>query len=277
MSAPKLSVTKNYRLFTRAAGNRPLDLARHKKLHLSMKRYGFLPCFPLGCFYDSERGLIVKDGQHRLAKAEELGLPVYYVVIDVDFDVAEVNDTPKNWTIRDYAETHAASGIEVYREGLDFAEIHGLPVGTAFGLLAGTTTFNNVVEEYKAGVFKVRDRAWADKVGSLYSRIVNICGDVKGASFLGACMAVCRVDEFDPGRFVANALRCREKLVSYSTREAFLEMSEVIYNFGRTKLIPLKTLAAQAMRDRNAISIATKAREEKSTSGRKSPVAAITE
>jgi len=117
---PKINVTKNYRMFGRSADNREVDLKKHRRLYESMRRYGFLPCYPIICPRDANKHLYVKEGQHRLAIAEELGLPVYWVETDVDFDVAVVNCTQKVWTPIDYAKKHAADNPD-YREGLDFS------------------------------------------------------------------------------------------------------------------------------------------------------------
>lgn len=249
---PKLNATKNYRLFERSADNRPMDMTAHRKLRRSMKKYGFLPCFPLGVVRGKNDVLIVKDGQHRLAFAEELGLPVWYVLVDTDFDIAEINDTPKTWKTKDYAEMHAANGKTQYKEGIDFAEIYGLTIGNAFSLLAGTIHFTNVSDQFKAGTFVIKDREWAERVASVYSRICAMSKDVRNSHFLSACMAACRVEDFSAPRLVKNSQRCRDKLISYSTREAYLDMIEEIYNFGHKNLMAIKLPAIQTMRERSA-------------------------
>jgi hypothetical protein len=247
----KIMSTKNYRLFGRSGDNRDLDLKKHRSLYESMKKYGFLSSFPIVCVRDATKHLVVKDGQHRLAFAEELGLPVWYVVADTDFDVAEINSTPKTWTLYDYARKFAANGLTAYHDGLEFVEIHRLPIGTAFALLAGNTCFTNVRNEFVSGAFVIKDRQWADDVASLYSKMVHTSSNVKSVRFMEACMAVCRVSDFDHDRMVRGAVRCRDKLVSYSTRDAYLDMLEEIYNYGRKQLVSLKLPAIQAMRDRN--------------------------
>src|SRR5262245_51957840 len=103
-----------------------------------MKKYGFLEVFPIVVYRNGSDHFVVKDGQHRLAVAESLGLTVYYVEDDTDFDVAKVNEATKIWVLRDYAQKFAANGVKPYQEGLEFAERHGLPIGTAFSLLSGT-------------------------------------------------------------------------------------------------------------------------------------------
>jgi hypothetical protein len=260
MAFPKLQVTKNYRMFTRSADNRPVNLPKHKALFKSMQNFGFLPCYPVVCIRDKNKALVVRDGQHRLAFAEQLGLPVVFIVVDEMFDIAAVNNSQVVWNTRNYAETFAAQGRSQYQDGLDFADRHGLPVGIAFGMLAGTSSFSNVVPEYKSGQFKIKDRNWAEVVGFVYSKLVHLAPKCKGARLIEACMAVARVPKFEPDRLISGAERAREKLMPFATREAYLGLLEDLYNFGRSikNRVPLKMDAEKAMHDRNAASAARK-------------------
>ncbi len=250
MTVSKIQSTRDYRSFNQSSENRPRDLRKHKKLMESMKLYGFLKCYPLVVHRDST-GLTIKDGQHRLAIAELLGLIVYYIEEDVDFDVAMVNSAAKAWQIRDYAEKFSINGNKNYQDGLEFADRHHLPVGTAFALLAGNTSFGNIRESFVDGSFKIKDREWADDVAILYGSLTQMQSAIKNARFIEACMAVCRVDGFDTRRMLSCAARCREKLVPYSTREAYLDMLEEVYNYGRQQAVGLKAAATMAMRQRN--------------------------
>lgn len=274
MSSKKIQSTRNYRLFVRHSGeNRVLDVKKHKKLMESMKLYGFLESFPIVCCRDDKGQLVVKDGQHRLMIAETLNLPVHWVEESVDFDVAIVNSTSRIWQLRDYAQKYAANGVKCYQEGIDFAERHGLPIGTAFALLAGTTSFNNCQEAFVKGEWKVKDREWADAVAGTYAPLVKMSPAVRNARFIEACMAACRVKDFDPSRLIAGAERCREKLVGYSTRDAYLDMIEAVYNFGRKHLVGVKAAAVMAMRDRNIVNVAKAKKAKHSRNGTAAAIA----
>jgi hypothetical protein len=132
-------------------------------------------------------------------------------------------------------------------------ESRGLPITIAFALLGGTTSFTNVKPQFVDGTFEIKDRDWADQVASVYCAMVALSKDIRGARFLQACMGACRVKDFKPARLIQGAKRCREKLVSYSTKDAYLDMIEELYNFGQRKLVGLKALAQMAMRARNAV------------------------
>lgn len=238
--------------FTRSHENRPTDVSRRKTLAASLQKYGFLVSYPISCVATGGK-LVVKDGQHRLALCMELGLDVYYVIEGVDYDIAEVNSAVEKWRPDDYAGKHAASGNHEYAEGLSFARSHGLPIRTAFAMLSGTMTFQNVRDEFRNGSFEVRDRDYANAVAGLYSGLVSINAKAKKDVLLKACMMVARVDGFCSKRMLQKAKRRPEMIQPYSTTDACLTMLEEIYNsHAKTGLVGLKAAAYSAMRARNA-------------------------
>lgn len=249
----KIQSTRDYRLFEyiNSGENRPLDVKKHKRLVTSMKKYGFLSCFPIVVVHAKNGKLTIKDGQHRFVIAQSLALPIYYVEEPTDFDLAEINGTPLPWQLVDFARKHAANGIKPYEEGLQFAENHKLPISDAFALLAGTSSYSNIREQFVAGAFKVKDRAWAESVASLYKSLVGMSKQVKSTRMLAACLAVCRVPEFDARRLLRSAKRCHDKLASYSTKDSYLRMLEDIYNFGSTRAFGLAAAANNAERERH--------------------------
>lgn len=249
----KVNATKNYRLFARSDENRALVPEKHKRLLESMKQYGFLPEFPIVCYRDKNKNLVVKDGQHRLSIAETLGLTVHWVEESAPWDVAMVNSTARGWVPFDYAERYARQGKRDYEEGIEFMRAHGIPIGISFALLGGTTTFSNVQRDFLEGTFKVKDRKWAAAVAAVYGPFTVASKACRNARFIEACMAVCRIEGFSADRLLQNLGRCRDKLGAFASRDAYLEMLETIYNFGRKTLFALKNEAIMAMRRRNAV------------------------
>lgn len=248
-----ITATKNYRLFSRSQENRPVDLRKHRDLEDSMKKYGYLFVYPIVCIRSKTGSLIVKDGQHRLDIAEKLGLTVFYTVTEEDFDIAEINNTQRIWTTRDYVLKWKAAGLKDYGDALDFADRFHLPLGVSIAMLSGTVTFGNVVDAFRNGKFKIKDLEWADQVGNLYSKLTSLSSDLKVSQVVEACMWLCRVKEFEAERLLGGAVRCREKLVKYSTRDAYLDLFEEVYNYGRStkNLFALKIASQKAMSARN--------------------------
>lgn len=247
----RINATKDYRLFTFSDDNRARDIRKHKVLMGSMRKHGFLACFPIICFRTASGKLKVKDGQHRLAIAEMLGLTIYWVETDEDFDVAETNSASVAWKMRDYAERWVVQGKDDYRELVAFADAHNFPLSLAAAVLCGTTSFGNIRDKFYCGDYVITDRDHATRVAMIYKSLAGLNHQIKNARFIEACIAVSRVDGFDIGRLAANAKRRRDMIVPYSTRDAYLKMIEEIYNFGRRELVGVCALAVMAMRERN--------------------------
>ena len=252
MSSLKINSTRHYAMFERSKENRLTNVGRRKRLMRSMQKYGFLPYFPIVCKRVNGK-LTVLEGQHRLEIAESIGQPVYWVEASVSFDIAEINGTAEVWKLKDYAEKYAANGNIHYAEILEFKERYGLTIGVAATLLAGNSSFSNIQPSFIDGKFVVKDREWAMQVASLYSSLVAESRLLRTSRCLEACIMVCRVEGFEPSRLIHGAKRCNDKLLSFSTRDAYLAMFEEIYNFGRKQLFGLKAAAITAMRSRNAV------------------------
>ena len=75
----KLFETRDYSIFKRARGNRPVD-----KAHVAQLKK-LIADKDIGDPVKVNRGLEVIDGQHTLQARRELGLPVPYIIIKYDF------------------------------------------------------------------------------------------------------------------------------------------------------------------------------------------------
>ena len=261
----RLQHTKNYDMFQSSDDNRDIEIGKHKNLIESLKEYGWLKSKPLSAWRDPNGNgkLIVKDGQHGLAIAQSLQIEIWYVVDDVDFDIAKVNCTPKIWTVWDFAKKYSHHGLKDYREVIEFANKKKVTLTQAAALLAGYSTFNNVGVQFKRVEFRVKEREWAFQVAGIYSQMVSISVSLKRAQFLQACAAVCRLDYFDPARLLDSANRFHELLISYADRDSYLDMIEEVYNKGKQKRVSLKWEAIEALKDRNAAEKSKKNKEEK--------------
>jgi hypothetical protein len=246
--------TRNYQLFKFSEENREREYNKHQNLKSSVEKYGILWEYPVICRRDTNGNLVVVDGQHRVAYAQAMRCEVYYVVATNDFDVAVVNSASKNWRPENYARRYAMREIASYQEGLAFADKHQIPVGAAFSLLGSTPASIISMKDFREGRFEIGDRAWVDRVISVYSAIANIDERCRKTQFLAACIAACRIKELDIKRLVESAEKYGEKLASYSTKEAYLDMLEELYNHKQRKLLGLKVAARMALRDRSPVS-----------------------
>lgn len=109
----KIQYSDDYSIFKKFQSNRLINTNHQKKLVSAIKLKNMLHLFPI--VVDGEMQII--DGQHRLAAAKELNLPIYFVVDDEvnKADIAMVNNNRKSWTARDYISFHANEGLRPYK------------------------------------------------------------------------------------------------------------------------------------------------------------------
>jgi len=250
MSSITIKTTKNYGLFHYTDMNRDVKPRQHEALHYSLKQNGSLPWFPVVCVRNTKKQLIIHDGQHRVFFCQKLQLPVHYVVADEGFDIAVINSSSKSWTALDYAEKYAKEGNEHYLYGIEFSDKYQMPTARAFGILAGCSYLRDAKSSFRNGKFEVKDKEAANMIASTYMAMVSISRTLKTARFLEALAVVCRVKEFEPARFLKKAMLQQDKLGSYSTREAYVDMIESVYNYRAQKLVPLAILARQIMKNK---------------------------
>jgi len=253
--SPKLQATKNYSLFRNDPDNRVVELQYRRDLIASMKKYGWVPSYPMHCTRRNGK-LCIHNGQHRFAIAQKLSLTVFYVVWESEAGIPELNNTQRTWKTRDYAMCFAAQGNAAYLELLEFCEQHRMSLTSGIALLAGQTIAHaqsSILDRFRNGRFAVNDRQMADRVAQLYVQLTRICPEIKTKNCLGALAAVIRIPNFDETRLIQGAARCPELLMKYATREAYLDMLERVYNYGRRRQDPLKIAAHNALRDRNPV------------------------
>jgi len=82
---PKMKSTNNHGIF-KLATNRPVNEKRVEKLKEAMEVEDLGHLFPI--VVDDEN--IIRDGQHRFTARKKLGLPIYYIVSDVEMDIGTV-------------------------------------------------------------------------------------------------------------------------------------------------------------------------------------------
>lgn len=109
--------TQNYGLFHFDEANRTIVPKHVAKLAEQVKTNNLLHLFPIVVVAD-QGGYLVRDGQHRLLAAEQLGVPIFYVVDNTQrMDrkaVPVINTSSKRWGMADYLNFYCAQGNKEY-------------------------------------------------------------------------------------------------------------------------------------------------------------------
>lgn len=128
--------TKNYDMFMKYAGNRPVDRRYVDQLIYSISQENLLEQNPIIVNEYNE----VIDGQHRLESAKVLQLPIFYVVRPGAGarEVVLLNNGRKNWKPEDYLRLYAeGQKKESYIYIQDFIKSHGFPLATSLLIIQG--------------------------------------------------------------------------------------------------------------------------------------------
>ena len=246
--------TSDYSIFSMADRNRTvcLDSAKRRRLVQSMQQYGFIPAYPI-YVYRTDGRMEVQDGQHRLAAARQLGLPVYYIEVSHGIDIPRIQNTQAPWTIRDYAESYANAGNPHYKQLLDFAEIHDIPLSTARAILSnrvGSQT-GDMCAKFQRGEWKITSRENAERVVHLLSAITAVAPQCRSRFLIAALFAYSLLDGADDRQLTVNLHRKPELARQYGSRDGYLDMLEQIYNFRSRQAVPIRVYAENMLKKRS--------------------------
>jgi hypothetical protein len=231
--APKIQATRDYALFQLMKGNRPVDYNHVKRLKRSMEADPHL--FPSNPIQVNEHMFII-DGQHRRLAAQELGIPVYYIVSPgMSLDETRVlNVTQRRWTLLDFARSYADSGRKDYKIFLQF--VNEFPK-IAPGILRTYLTDgrkNQAEMDFRRGEFQVEDERHArNNIEKLQAIIAKTHIHVN-APMAGSFLRLFNdPDVFDYDFFMQKLERetARELLRPQSAVRACLRSIEDVYNF----------------------------------------------
>ncbi len=155
--------TTDYDVFAFDPANRPIRRKHVEKLKEKILRRNLLQSYPI--IVSSVDGQwIVRDGQHRLTAARELGVAIYYTFNDemTVEDVSDTNDGQTPWFSNDYLHHFCARGFPEYLKLRAFME--------QFPWLTLTTAVNlcmygdRIVRGFSEGKYKCNDVEFATQV-----------------------------------------------------------------------------------------------------------------
>lgn len=182
----------------------------------------------------------VIDGQHRLQCAEELKLPVYYIVCE-GYGLREVqilNASSKNWSADDYMEGYCDLGYKDYETYKEFREKYGFGHRETQALLEGAAIKN--MQDFYLGKFKVKDKKKATEMADKLSQIQPFFEGYKLRSFVFAMLHMFKQKHFDFDEFIQKLENRPTALKKCATSEQYRDLIEDIYNYRRRDKVSFK-------------------------------------
>lgn len=233
----KVEETTDYKQFKKIKGNRGYAQRHLKNLIASIAQNNLLQYTTI--IVNSQMEVI--DGQHRLAAAQKLGLPIYYVVSgEGDLtDVIRINANLKSWGLMDYLESQILLGNKNYKIVADYIEKYHLPIGVSIKLLAGDKADTGAnsgqnIRKFKEGIFEPSELANAQFVGEKVSEIAPHCeaGVWKDRAFIDALMVA--YTKVKPSSMIDALVRSGVKVPKKAVKRDYLLFLEDIFNFRKS-------------------------------------------
>jgi hypothetical protein len=227
--------TRDYGLFQTVVGNRGINIRHVDELVQVIKRKNLLQYFPL--LINEHKQII--DGQHRLAAARVLHVPVYYVEIPglTLADVMSINTHSKSWTLLDFVNARIQQGLSQYQVLLDFSERHQLGLLTSARLINGERTakdggvsISNVVKE---GRFKLNHLEYAEMLAEHLDEVQRFADfDVKkDRTFISSIRIAEQSPNFDWQTFISKLTLHGLRIETRAQVRYYVLEIEELYNY----------------------------------------------
>lgn len=228
--------TKNYEMFGKIRGNRPLLEPHVVSLEESILENNLLYANPI---IVSENNEII-DGQHRLEVAKRNNLEIYYITVDEDEAlrlVRKLNTRQRGWSLMNFIDSNIELGNNDYQILKDFAEKYEIPLTVSADLLQGKSAgaggkskHSKNSDGLKEGKFKIKGLSNAIKLAdslTLAKPFVN--GVWRDRRFLSALTQAFKV--VGTKKMVKKLSVSPLKVVRQTGTKEYLRNLEDIYNF----------------------------------------------
>ncbi len=238
----KIYGTRNYSMFTRDEANRPVCPEKVTKLMASIQEKNLLHLWPIVV----DLNLRVMDGQHRLAAAELLGVPIYYVVSGqiTILDVPRVTGVITKWTPQNYMHYYCKHRVRDYLMLAEYLRKYPfIKLGRAIQLFLQGDKKGHT-ELFRNGQFRADRMEYAELVAESvldfkpwfaywhHDLFVQVIGNL--------------VDNvnYDHARMMRKMEWLSKKLVKCPDLSTYIANLSEIYNFKERNQVELKALTA---------------------------------
>ena len=233
--ALKIHITKNYEMFKRLAGNRPVRESHVAHLvKMLTERTVLIPILVNG-------KMEVIDGQHRLEAMKRLTIAVPYIKggqLQLE-DVQALNSSSQPWTPMDYALSYVELGNKHYKTYIDFRHKHNLGHEAACWLLQGQEV-GRLRQVFQEGKFRVADLEESEMKMKTLETLKPIFPHWRDVTFIKALQVAVNRVGFNWNRFFKRALLNPDLFRFFPTIDENLLMIEEIFNRGEHKKVPIR-------------------------------------
>lgn len=249
----KIMQSKDYGMFKLSNFNR--DVIKTKALESSMRRHGWIDAYPMHVHQNGGRQYVIKAGHHRFYVAQKLGIPVKYVVSNDKATINELERSTNTWTMRDYLMSFCRQGRPDYLKIKEYCDETGIALGYAVSMFGGNTAGSgNFNDTFKDGSYTITHTIHASMVRELVLYLKKYgAGFANTASLVSAISKIIQVPGFNVEHMKSKVKTFAHTIEKKANLDQYLDMLEDIYNKQSRQKIPLKFMAQEEAKKRNAV------------------------
>lgn len=247
----EIKKTSEYEIFSFLGGNR-----QPNEVHLQRLIRAFKQKYLISPISVNEKMEII-DGQHRFLAAQELGLPVYYFVVD-GYGLNEVHILNTNnvvWKKQDYMDGYCDLGYPEYLKMRGFMEEFPTLGFKACEILltnnsggaSNTATFTagatrGRIRSFEDGALKIPDISLSRKHAKQILEIGTIYDGYNRSVFVAAMVQIFNHTEYEHSVFMKRLRANPSSLVHCANAVQYRDLVEDIYNFRSRNPVNLRIL-----------------------------------
>jgi hypothetical protein len=237
-SEVKVYVTREYKIFKHATGNRMLNRNKIKKIvHDIQHGLNRLMDYPISV----DGTMRVLDGQHRLEAAIQTKENIYYIIARPMemHQVARVNSNTERWKGADFINCYVSQDSDHYKVLKAFIEKYGFPITQSIKMLEGNSSHaggEEAIRRFEQGKFATNEKFIA-KAESL-AQTIMLFKDFpshKSGNFIGAIESIKNKGLCDWDHLIEKFKKRPDMLKTSSNKKQYITDLELIYNLNAQK------------------------------------------
>lgn len=179
----------------------------------------------------------VIEGQHRLKAAEQLQVPVYYILSDgiKSSDISMLNDNRRNWKYDDYLDHYATLGKPEYIKVRDFIDKFTWVTPYTVIILSSSKARKTAGDLFKSGDFVFNENNAELICEQLQDFAEYIPKIFRDRTFIGTIVKLNQVNGYNHNMMLEQISKHHYFIHAVRTEQQCAEMLEDVYNYNRSK------------------------------------------
>lgn len=239
MKTPKIKRTTEYDAFVTILGNRPVNRRKVDNLKSDIESGLDLTGHCPVVVYQTDKGLMIVDGQHRFTACRELAHPIFYVEApELSLqEIARLNSRSDNWSKKDFLNCYCELGDSDYITLRSFISDTGIVYSASVELLmyGNCRKRGDAMERFRSGTFKVEHEDEARRLAGKAEELFGRYRFYKNRELITAIQELEAAGKIDWKKLATKLESAPNEMVECSSWKNYVFAIERVYNHRNAK------------------------------------------